>query len=349
LFAPVSFAQATFSLLLRSYIHYSCCHLINDKSFYMKKVLLPLLIAIVYFSCVKDPSTGLPYDKKGTGKKVDVCHREGNGSFHTINISSNAVPAHLAHGDVIPDADGDGYTKVNPCGIGAQNDCNDDNPAIHPGAKEICDNGVDDNCNGKIDEECIKFVTICNQAWMARNLEVKSFRDGTPIPQVTDVAEWTNTTKPAWCYYANVTANGITYGVLYNWFAVNGDIDGDGDKDKELAPTGWHVASDAEWKTLSDCLGGAAIAGGPLKEAGGAHWTAPNAGATNSSGFTALPGGFRNNAGSFESIGFKGYWWTATESSSTNAVYRFLDYNTVILTAANDDKNHGFSVRCVRN
>lgn len=315
----------------------------------MKKVLLPLMIILTYCACKKDPSTGLPYDVKGGSKKVEVCHKEGNGSYHTINISSNAVAAHLAHGDIVPDADGDGYTKVNPCGKGSQNDCNDDDAAINPGAKEICDNGKDDNCNGKIDEDCLQSVTICNQAWMTRNLDVKTFRDGTVIPQITDVAQWTNTITPAWCYYSNTTANGTTYGILYNWFAVNGDIDGDGDKDKELAPLGWHIPSDAEWKTLSDCLGGMAIAGGPLKEVGIVHWTTPNAGATNSSGFTGLPGGFRNSAGSFEILGFKGYWWSSTESTAASAYLRFLDYNTVILGSGADDKNHGFSVRCVKN
>ena len=316
----------------------------------MKKLLLPLLMMITVFACKKDPSTVLSIiDPKNTAKKVVVCHKEGNGSFHTINISSNALPAHLAHGDIVPDADGDGYTKVNPCGNGTQNDCNDENATINPGAKEICDNGIDENCNGKIDEDCIKFVTICNHTWMAKNLDVSSFRDGTPIPQVTDATQWTNTLTPAWCYYANTTANGTTYGKLYNWFAVNGDIDGDGDKDKELAPLGWHIPSESEWNALSDCLGGAPVAGGKMKETGTTHWITPNAGATNTSGFTALPGAFRNSAGAFEFIGYKGYWWSSTEQSSTNAVLRFVDYNTAILGSGVDDKNHGFAVRCVKD
>ncbi len=317
----------------------------------MNKLLLPLLIIISFLSCTKDP-TGSILDKingKDKDKKIEVCHKEGNGSYHTIKISSSALPAHKAHGDIVPDADGDGYTKVNPCGIGTQKDCNDDDASINPGAKEKCDNGIDENCNGKIDEECLKSVKICNQTWMASNLDVSTFRDGTPIPQVTDATQWTNTTSAAWCYYSNTTANGTIYGKLYNWYAVNGDIDGDGDKDKELAPTGWHIPTDAEWKILSDCLGGAPIAGGKMKEAGPTYWIAPNAGATNISGFTGLPGGFRNSAGNFEFLGYKGYWWGATEQSSTHAVLRFLDYNTAILGESGDDKNHGFSVRCVKD
>ena len=184
---------------------------------------------------------------------------------------------------------------------------------------------------------------------MAKNLDVTTYRDGTPIPQVTDIAQWTNTTSGAWCYYSNTTANGTTYGKLYNWFAVNGDINGDGIKDKELAPLGWHIPTEAEWNALSECLGGNPVAGGAMKEAGTTHWITPNTGATNSSGFTGLPGGFRNSAGSFEILGYKGYWWSATASSTTNAVLRFLDYSNTILTAGSDDKNHGFSVRCIKD
>jgi uncharacterized protein (TIGR02145 family) len=317
----------------------------------MKKLLLPFMLMIFIFACQKDPTGILDKlkDPKNTEKKIEVCHKEGNGSYHTINISSNALSAHVAHGDVVPDADGDGYTKVNPCGIGTQNDCNDNNAAINPGAKEICDNGIDDNCNGKIDEDCFKTATICGKVWMAKNLEVTTYRDGTPIPQVTDIAQWTNTTSGAWCYYSNTTANGTIYGKLYNWYAVNGDINGDGIKDKELAPLGWHIPTEAEWNALSECLGGNAVAGGAMKEAGTTHWITPNTGATNSSSFTALPGGFRNSAGAFEILGYKGYWWSATASSTTNAVLRFLDNSNTILTAGSDDKNHGFSVRCVKD
>ena len=137
-------------------------------------------------------------------------------------------------------------------------------------------------------------VTICNQVWATRNLDVTTYRNGDPIPQVTDIGQWGTLTTGAWCYYNNDPANGATYGKLYNWYAVNDP--------RGLAPAGWHVPSDSEWTTLTDCLGGVSIAGGEMKatgamETGTGLWFAPNVGANNSSGFTGLPGGGRGMTG----------------------------------------------------
>ena len=118
--------------------------------------------------------------------KLTICHKSASGNWNTIVITQGDLAAHLAHEDVVPDADGDGYTKVNACGIGSQNDCDDNNAATNPGAQEICDNGIDDNCNGQIDENCIPSVTICNQTWMSKNLDVSKYRNGDEIPQITD-------------------------------------------------------------------------------------------------------------------------------------------------------------------
>ena len=176
---------------------------------------------------------------------------------------------------------------------------------------------------------------------MVKNLEVTTYRNGDPIPQVTDPAAWGLLSTGAWCYYNNNSANGPVYGKLYNWYAVNDP--------RGLAPAGWHVPSDAEWTTLSTCLGGDLIAGGPMKEIGTTHWTPPNTGATNTSGFTGLPGGFRGGRGSFYDVGNFGYWWSSTETSTTNAWNRTLYYNNGNINRLNDDKQDGFSVRCLRD
>ncbi len=127
-------------------------------------------------------------------------------------------------------------------------------------------------------------VTIGTQVWMTRNLDVDHYRNGDPIPEVKSASLWKSLTTGAWCYFKNDKDSGVTYGKLYNWYAVNDP--------RGLAPVGWHIPSDAEWSTLSAYLGGDSIAGGKLKESGTSHWNIPNTGATNVSGFSALPGGW---------------------------------------------------------
>jgi uncharacterized protein (TIGR02145 family) len=184
-------------------------------------------------------------------------------------------------------------------------------------------------------------VTICNQTWTKKNLNVSHYRNGDEIPQVTDPTQWANLTTGAWCYYDNDALNGLVYGKLYNWYAVNDP--------RGLAPQGWHIPTNIEWTTLSTCLGGEAIAGGKMKEIGSSHWSVPNIGATNESGFMALPGGYRYNYGAPYSIGFNSYWWSSTEFDSTNSWLRAINYNNIYLSAGNHLKQFGFSVRCVKN
>jgi uncharacterized protein (TIGR02145 family) len=185
-------------------------------------------------------------------------------------------------------------------------------------------------------------VTICTQTWAIKNLNVTKYRDGTPIPYVTNSAEWEALTTGAYCSYNNDPANDAIYGKLYNWYAVN-DF-------RKLAPTGYHVPTDAEWTTLTTCLGGEGVAGGNMKETGTAHWNSPNTDATNSSGFTGLPGGYRYYFfGSFYDIGSNGFWWSSSESGSTYAWVCLLYYNNGRATRFDDDKKFGFSVRCLRD
>lgn len=191
-----------------------------------------------------------------------------------------------------------------------------------------------------IDGNTYKTVTIGTQTWMAENLKVTKYNDGTSIPNVTDATAWSELTTGALCDYKNTPSNSETYGKLYNWYAVNTG---------KLCPTGWHLPSDAEWTELTDYLGGTSDAGGKLKETGTTHWNSPNTGATNETGFTALPGGYRYSDGTFNYIGYGGYWWSATEDNATDARYRNVGYNTSNVTSYYNFKEVGFSVRCVRD
>lgn len=192
-----------------------------------------------------------------------------------------------------------------------------------------------------IDGNTYKTVIIGTQTWMAENLKVTKYNDGTNIPNVTDAAEWEDLTSGALCDYDNTPSNSATYGKLYNWYAVNTG---------KLCPSGWHVPTDAEWTTLTDYyLGGKVVAGGKLKETGITHWAISNTDATNETGFTALPGGVRSDFGLFGLVGLEGYWWSATEYSATSAWIRGMSYNSGGVGVYRTYKESGFSVRCVRD
>ena len=184
-------------------------------------------------------------------------------------------------------------------------------------------------------------VWIGNQLWMAENLKTTKYNDGMDIPLVTDGAAWSNLTTPGYCWYDNDEATyGDTYGALYNWYTV---------ETGNLCPAGWHVPTDAELTTLTTYLGGESVAGGKLKETGTTHWNSPNTGATNESGFTALPGGNRHTSGTFSTIGSNGSWWSSTESTASHAWYRTMTSTDASITRYDPYKKFGFSVRCVRD
>jgi uncharacterized protein (TIGR02145 family) len=193
-------------------------------------------------------------------------------------------------------------------------------------------------------------VTIGNQKWTDKNLDVSTYRDGTVIPKVDD-ATWSTLTTGAYCYYKNdSTTYAAIYGKLYNWYAVVGIHDNDANTpNKTLAPEGWHVPTDGEWTTLTDTLGGVSVAGGKMKEAGLAHWASPNTGATNESGFAGRPGGSRVSGGAFGGIVGNGFWWSSSEDDATSAWGRVLDYTGGSVYRNNDNKGSGFSVRCLRD
>ena len=193
-----------------------------------------------------------------------------------------------------------------------------------------------------IDGNVYSSVRIGSQVWMAENLKVNHYRNGEPIPNVTNNTEWSNLITGARCYYDNDSAiYADTYGALYNWYTV--------DDSRSLCPSGWHVPSDADWAILETYLGGSSVAGGKMKETGTAHWLSPNTGATNESGFTALPGGYRYGDGDFGSIGNYGGWWSATEGGTNYAWNRYVYYTGSDVGRDSYGKGYGFSVRCLRD
>jgi len=194
-----------------------------------------------------------------------------------------------------------------------------------------------------IDGNTYQTIKIGNQWWMMENLKVTHYRNGDAIPNVTDNTEWTNLTTGAYCNYNNNSANVATYGRLYNWYAVNDS--------RNIAPAGWHVPTNAEWQTLVDYLGGNLVAGGKMKEVGTAHWDSPNAGATNESGFSALPGGLRSLYGDFWHVGRIASLWPSTEYYyDTYSAWRWiLDSTNSEVNCYVLNKGNGLSLRCVRD
>jgi len=185
----------------------------------------------------------------------------------------------------------------------------------------------------------VEAVKIGSQSWALANLNVSTFRNGDSIPEARTNKEWEilcQSGKPAWCYYNNNPANGLKYGKLYNWFAVNDP--------RELAPEGWILPSDADWIILISFLGGPDAAGIKMKATVG--WNEGSNG-TNQSGFSGLPGGYRIENGTFQNLGNIGTWWTVTESKSSNAIDFYLALRSR-LEKSNSPKQRGESVRCLR-
>jgi uncharacterized protein (TIGR02145 family) len=195
------------------------------------------------------------------------------------------------------------------------------------------------------DGNAYQTVNIGSQVWMKENLRTTKYRYGLAIPNVTNLTDWANASSGAYCWYDNDIANESIYGALYNWNTVSTG---------NLCPVGWHVPTDDEWTALTTFLGSETIAGGKIKEAGITHWASPNTGATNESGFTALPAACRFTGTALDPEGFAGIksggiWWSASEYNATNAWARSVIFNDSKLFKGNMLKNIGNSVRCIRN
>lgn len=205
----------------------------------------------------------------------------------------------------------------------------------------------------EIPEENCDDVTIGLQTWTRCNLNVDTYRNGDPIPQVQDPTEWSNLTTGAWCYYENNTSYGTTFGKLYNWYAVTDP--------RGLAPEGYYIPTSQEWSTMIDYLGGVNEAGAKLKQLGNvierecvttnnaAYWQNPNPQTTNSSFFTALPSGGRTDSGTFVDLGYGASFWNATEYDVSNAEYNSLEYINKTAGSGTSPKTWGMAVRLIQD
>ncbi len=211
--------------------------------------------------------------------------------------------------------------------------CKEDNPTYPP-----TDNSVS--------------VTICNKTWTKKNLDVDHYLNGDSIPEVRDPIKWSTQTKGAWCYYNNDPAMGAIYGKLYNWYAITDP--------RGLAPKGWHVINEIEWKLLEACMGMTASEidemglrgideGGRLKDSSKTLWQSPNNGGTNESGFSVIPGGRRDANGNFLDISKSVYLWSFPYGNSTGELGRYITYNSSRIGRDHFDKLNGFSVRCIKD
>jgi uncharacterized protein (TIGR02145 family) len=221
---------------------------------------------------------------------------------------------------------------------------------------QVCDNGGNGNTVTDIDGNVYGTVIIGTQVWMQENLKVSKYRNGDAITanlSNTDSSngDWYSSTSGAYTLYNNDTINNNLFGKLYNWYSL---VDPRG-----LCPTGWHVPTDSEWYTLENYLDTTVNNPNAINYRGldvgsklkviSSLWTSPNDGATNSSKFTALPGGFRYGTGPFNSIGNFGYWWTSTETSNYYGRNRYLNSYNSGSGRGDNPKTVGFSVRCMKD
>jgi len=283
-----------------------------------------------------DPSGGNTFTNLGTTQMMSVPYALNAGNGLANGTANNQIMYW----------NGTAWTRLNPGSNGQ--------------TLTIC-NGVLTWTNGgvcpssvvtDVDGNTYQTVTIGSQVWMKENLKVSKYRNGNAIPTGLTDAAWSATTSGAFAIYDNLAANNTTYGKLYNWYAVADP--------RGLCPAGWHVPTEHDWQLLTKFLdlsadttivnGASSFSAGGIIKAISSLWTSPNIGSTNSSGFSAMPGGFYEYFGfSFNDIGIGAYFWTSTGISTTVATSRVLNYSTASLFQNQPDKNHGYSVRCLKD
>ena len=208
-------------------------------------------------------------------------------------------------------------------------------------------------------------VKIGEQTWMAENLKVTRYPDGTPIPHVRDHHEWfeLNRESEGYCTYENVYANGNTFGALYTWKTATWRMDSSDlvpSGVQGVCPDGWHLPSDGEWKQLERYLGMSkeevemenwrgTVEGGLLKKPGTGYWRSPNSGATGESGFNALPGGYRHGSGEFIGLGETARFWSASKQCYSYGWFRSFDFDKASVNRDFEGVYRGHSVRCIKD
>lgn len=220
---------------------------------------------------------------------------------------------------------------------------------VKPTSQIIVQQGIEYIYDAR-DRQVYETIKIGEQNWMAVNLKATILNDSTIIPMVTDNFKWSMLTSPGYCLYENKSKYIDTYGILYNWYAINSG---------KLCPLGWHVPTNEDWSDLNSYLNGENVAGGKLKETGKTHWKKSSSFSSNETGFTALPGGRRfgngytnnkvNANGVFYGIEIEGSWWSATEVDSIHSLTQSMYYLSQVVRLEKEVKSSGVSVRCIKD
>jgi uncharacterized protein (TIGR02145 family) len=194
-----------------------------------------------------------------------------------------------------------------------------------------------------IDGNVYSIITIGTQTWMKENLKTTRYLNGDSIkttsPAILNISK-ESSPKYQWASGGD-ESNVATFGRLYTWYVVTDS--------RKICPRGWHIPSDEEWTVLTDFLGGEAIAGSKLKETGTIHWSSLNEDATNESGFTALPGGYRDNYTSFLKFGNNGYWWSSEVYGESFSWVRGVSYNSTKVSRTFNFGMAAYSIRCIKD
>ena len=285
-----------------------------------------------------DPNGGNNYTITNTSQLLSVPYALNSG---------NGIKGVSATGDSL--LLGNGTYIIIPGISDANNNGNQIGSALHScGEDSVHNQNLNYGTLTDLQGNVYKTILIGTQEWMAENLKTSIYRNGEAIDNVTNFTQWGNLTTGAWCNYYNNIEYDCPYGKLYNWHAV---VDS-----RNLCPVGWHVPDNDEWSVLVNYLDPNAngndsnVAGGKMKSTGLQYWLDPNQGATNESGFSGLPGGYRWYNSTFGAFGYAGFWWSTTEFNGIAAYSRTLANDQGIVYTSNGfSKQYGFSVRCIRD